>query len=243
MKRLFVSLLALAGIGFAGLASADSDILKPMVFTVLKMRNTAASTVARDPNWATVGQSPTGFADSSVFRRAGTRTSYDTSAAFFAQDYPLPPNLASLTTAFSDTLLPWIMIRVEQDSVRASVDPLLFSGTTSLDSIRVAIEHSPDGGRTWFTCSGTPTYRFDTVFMTSGQDGTQSPTLIGVESIGPEDSATIPIQALRPTTNAYIVNKNVPYIGEPLRIIVGAGAATGQLKLEIGHWQKTSDPD
>lgn len=236
MKRLFVALLALASIVLVGSAAA----LDFGNYTVLKMRNTSASSVARDPNWATPGFSPSGFADSVVFRRGvQTRTVYDTTAAFWANSYPQPPNMSDLTTAAADSILPWIIVRIEQDSVRTATDPLLFTGNSVLgggtDSVRIAVEHSPDGGRTWFSCSGTPTYRFDIVFMTSGQDGLQSPTLIGVEGSPGEDSASIPIKSRVLTSNAYINNFNLPYIGEPLRIIIG-GAYSGQFKISVGHW-------
>lgn len=232
MKRLFVSLLALAGIVYVGSAFA----LDAPAFTTLRMRNTAASATARDPNWATIGNSPSGFVDSVVFRRgATTATVYDTSVAFEANDYTLPPNMATMNAAVGDTVLPWIFLRVRQDSVRTSNDPLLFTGSSSLDSVRFAVEHSPDGGRTWFSCPGTPTYRFDAVYMTSGQDGLQSPTLIGVESSPGEDVAIVPIKASSPNGNAYIVNRNLPYVNEKLRLIIGMDA-TGQFQLEVGHW-------
>ena len=64
----------------------------------------------------------------------------------------------------------------------------------------------------------------------------QDPSLIGVEGSPGEDSATVPLKASYPKIpGAYIVNQNVPYIGEPLRIIVG-GDSNGQFKLEVGGW-------
>jgi hypothetical protein len=203
----------------------------------LIMRNTtAASAVARNANWASP-QGASGFTDSSVFRRgATTRTVYDTTIAYAVLHFALPPHVGNGQVAsLADTVLPWIVLKVGQDTTAYS-----FAGTSGgvTDTIRVAIESSEDGVN-WFSFAGTPTYRFDTVFLTSGQDGLQSPTLYGVEISPGQDFVTIPIKCALAQWDGVVrvMNKTACCSGVFLRFVIG-GAYSGQYKVEAYHWQK-----
>ena len=210
-----------------------------LVWNTLYMRNTSAASVARDPNWTTKGScqtcAPSGFADSSVYRRgATTRTLYDTTRAVRLPDVPWAPNFGNVAmnaAATDTTYLPSFYLRVKQDTTSYS-----FSGTSGLDSVRVAAEVTYDGIN-WFSCQGTPTQRFDTVFMTSGQDGLQSPTIIGVEASPGEDMAQFVFKC-HPSTcvdNVRIVNRSLCLYNGWTRFIIG-GAASGQFTVEMGTW-------
>lgn len=204
----------------------------------LTMRNTtAANATALNRNWAAREGVTAGFTDSTVFRRGvTTRTVYDTTLAYPVSAWPFPPTLgSSLANAVADTSsVPWLLLRVRQDSV--ATGPYAFTGTSGLDSVRVAIEHSNDGIN-WLSCPGTPTHRFDTVFLTSGQDGLQSPTIIGVEASPGEDEVYIPLRchSSQATSNSWIVNRTVCFTGGWVRLIVG-GAYSGQFAIELGSW-------
>lgn len=209
-----------------------------MDWQTLYMRNTNAASAAQNLNWTVKGScqacSPTGYADSTVWRRgATTATLYDTTRALRLQDYPWAPNygnvpMAALTDSSS---LPWLILRVHQDSLSYS-----FTGSSSLDSVRVAAEVSLDG-ITWFSCQGTNTQRFDTVYMTSGQDGLQSPTLIGVEASPGEDMAQFVFKCHPSTTvdNARITNRSLCMYNGYVRFIIGMDA-TGQFTVDMGTW-------
>lgn len=245
MKRTALFAL-LAGLGLASLSpptpalaqdvSAQEENAR-LSFSAIVMRSTNASLVARNPFWPAKTNS-VGFLDSTVFRRAASLTAYDTSAAYLTADFPFPPNFGPTVANVSTTdtsSVPWFMIRVKQDTTSAQ---WATSGMTSasLDSFRVAVEHSYDGV-TWFSCPGTPTRRFDTVYMTSGQDGLQSPTLIGVEGSPGEDAGLIQFSCVpsTATTNAFIVNRSLCLTGEWVRFIFG-GDVNGQFAPEIGTW-------
>lgn len=216
---------------------------------VMYMRNTNAptGTVVRNPNWAAFapGLTGIGYLDSTVFRRAATtRTVYDTSAAYRTDEFPLPPGFGStLGNAVVDTSsIPWIALKVHQDSlsyatvVNGTVTPPVM--TTALDSIRVAAEYSYDGIN-WFSCTGTNTRRFDTVFMTSGADGLQSPTIFGVEASPGEDAAyiTLSCHPSQFSSNAFILNRTLCMVGGYVRFIFG-GAAIGQFAVDVGTWNR-----
>ena len=198
---------------------------------------TAASTVVREQNWAKGGhgQPVTGFGDSVVIRRAGALTAYDTSAAYRTELFAFPSNLGpSLSNALVDTSsVPWLFIRLRQDSISFGTPTL----THGLDSIRVAAETSQDGIN-WFSCPGTNTRRFDTVFLTSGQDGLQNPTLIGVEASPGEDAAfvTLSCHPSQAVTNSFILNRTLCMAGAYVRFIFG-GDYNGQFVAEMGRWQ------
>lgn len=219
-------------VGAQNLSGTNTASLK---YERLIMRNTNAASAVALPAW-TAPQAHTAFLDSSVFRRgATTRTVYDTTMAYPRSKFAFPPqNGLGLPAALQDSILPWIIFKVGQDTTSYS-----FAGTSggATDTFRVAVEWSWDGQQ-WFSCTGTPTYRFDTVFMTSGQDGLQSPTLFGVE-IGPgQDFAEIPFKCRQSTFNGagFITNTQSCMAGNYLRFIVG-GAYSGQYAVSVAHWQ------
>jgi hypothetical protein len=207
-----------------------------LAYETMIMRSTNAASAVALPAW-NVPQGHSAFLDSSVFRRgATTRTVYDTSMAYARAHFAFPPILApGLGLAVQDSVLPWIVVRVGQDTTSYA-----FAGTSGgvTDTIRVAIEWSDDGNN-WFRMPGTPTHRFDTVFMTSGQDGLQSPTLFGVEIAPGQDRVEIPIKCRQSTYNGadFITNLTSCMAGNYLRFIIG-GAYSGQYKLSIASWVK-----
>lgn len=242
----FVATLAtVIASAFAPLAGAQSTSGTPRIggfdWQTVYMRNTAAPTgvTARDPNWTTRGScqgcSPTGFADSTVFRRgATTATVYDTSRAISFSTLPWAPNFGNVAmnaAATDTTYMPQFYLRVLQDTTS-----LAFSGSSALDSVRVAVEVSYDGIN-WFSNQGTNTQRFDTVYMTSGQDGLQSPTLIGVEASAGEDMTQFVFKChpQLTTDNARITNRSLCLYNGWARFVVGMDAS-GQFKLELGTW-------
>lgn len=213
-----------------------------MAIRRLTMRNTSAASVVRNPLWIS-RENSSGFADSNVYRRGSlSGTAYDTTIGYDTSDFPFPPTLGpTQSNAVADTSsVPWFIVRVEQDSV--ATGPYVFSGTSGnnsaivLDSIRVAVEQSYDGIN-WFACSGTPTHRFDTVYLTSGQDGLQSPTLIGVENSFGEDMEVVPFYC-HPSlavNNQVIVNRTLAFGGPYIRFIIGM-RASGQFRIEALTW-------
>lgn len=250
MKRIasLFAAIALAVLAFYSPPASAQDLSgspRPyrLEFETVYMRNTtAASAVARNPFWtAPISlNGANGFTDSLVFRRgATTRTVYDTTVAFPTAKFNYPPNLGRTATSavLDSTDNPWLVLRVSQDTTSYS-----FAGTSggAADSIRFAAEYSYDGIN-WFSCTGTPTVRFDVVFMTSGQDGLQSPTIFGVEASPGEDAVTVVLRAHPGALagNAFIVNRTLPYAGKWCRFIVG-GAYSGQYKFEIASWQETN---
>lgn len=204
----------------------------------LLMRNTSAAASAQQLNWTTKGScqscAPSGFVDSTVFRRgATTATLYDTTRAIRLQDVPWAPNFGNVPMAAltDSSALPWLFMRVRQDTTAYS-----FAGSSTLDSVRVAAEVSLDG-ITWFSCQGTNTQRFDVIYMTSGQDGLQSPTLIGVEASPGEDMAQFVFKCHPSTTvdNTRITNRSLCMYNGYVRFIIGMDA-TGQFAVDIGTW-------
>lgn len=250
-RRIAVTLLTLLSLAIPLAASAQQPATQgfgsQITFRPLWMRNTsAASNIARQANWAFGGETgqPTAgaFADSTVFRRgAGTRTAYDTTVAIARANIAFPPFFGPgfSATARADTLAPWFVLRIEQDTLSYS-----FSGTSggnsTADSIRVAVEYSYDG-ISWFSMPGTPTYRFDTVFLTSGGDGLQSPTIFGVEDVPGGDCVQIPFKCDMGVAAVwgggnYIMNLTGCTAGTYMRFIFGS-ATIGQWKASIGTWQ------
>lgn len=200
----------------------------------LTMRNTSAASVARNPLW-TARENSSGFADSTVFRRgATTATAYDTTIGYDTSDFPLPPHIGPASAAPGDTSGLWLILRVSQDSV--ATGPYVFTGTSGLDSVRIAAEYSYDGTN-WFSCSGTPTRRFDVVYMTSGQDGLQNVTLIGVENSPGEDAALVSLCAVPSlvSSNSFTINRTLAFAGTYVRFIIGEDAS-GQFKVEALTW-------
>ena len=208
-------------------------------FRPLWMRNTSAASVVREANWAKGGKggSVVGFADSIYFRRgATTATAYDTSATYRLADFSFAPvlgNTPSNAAATDTTNIPWIIIRVQQDTLQGA-----FSGTSGLDTIRIAAEVSYDGVN-WFSTSGTPTRLFDTVYMTSGQDGRQSVTLIGVEATPGEDAALVSLTCHpgETTGGTRIINRGLCFTETYVRFIIGMDAS-GQFTALVGAWWK-----
>jgi len=217
-------------------AAATGTRTMSLKWAPLYMRNTAAASTAREPNWAKgyPGSSPSGFADSIVFRRGvTTATVYDTSAAYRIEGFGFPPNIGtSAQNAVIDSAsTPWIVIKVKQDSTSFS-----FTGATGMDSVRVGAEVSQDGIN-WQSCPGTPTHRFDVVYFTSGADGLQNPSLIGVERSPGEDMAIIPFRCHPPlaSSNATIVNRGLCMESGWVRFIIGLDSS-GQYAPEIASW-------
>ena len=242
--RKFISMLVLgacvlgAGASFAQSPTTGTQSSEWYWQRAIMRNTTAASTIARNADWTTSGPASNGaFTDSAVFRRgATTRTVYDTTAAYAVATFPYGPPIGAGyqgSAAAGDTGLVWIVAHVAQDTLSYG-----FAGTSGgvTDTFRVAIEYSNDGVN-WFSCGGTPTYRFDTVFLTSGQDGLQNPTLIGVEISPGQDEAYIPIRCVPRAFNgtAAINNQTACLAGPLMRFIIG-GAYSGQYKFEIGHW-------
>jgi hypothetical protein len=208
-----------------------------MTWNTLFMRSTSAAAAAQQP-WIVKGScqscSPSGYADSSVWRRgATTATVYDTTRALRLTEIPWAPNFGNTAmNALTDsTYLPWAYLRVRQDTTSYS-----FAGTSGLDSVRVAAEVSLDGVQ-WFSCQGTNTQRFDVVYMTSGQDGLQSPTLIGVEASPGEDMAQFVLKCHPSTTvdNVRITNRSLCLYNGYVRFIIGMDAS-GQFAIDLGTW-------
>jgi len=207
----------------------------------VKFRNTTAgSSVARNPVW----DGANGYTDSLVFRHASALpTSYDTSIVYALAKFPLPPTISSggYIPSIADTLLPWIAVRFAQDTTAYGAP---VAGITSgMDSVRVGIEFSNDKVN-WFSAAGTPTYRFDTVFFTSGADGLQSPSLVGVELLGAIDDAMIPIKCrVNQTNGASTVILNSIAIGQwqYARFLFG-GDYIGQFKADIFYWSTSNQP-
>ena len=240
-KRTLLLLLPLLALATPAHAQRATGIPQYGVFQWdrLYVRNTAAATVAHNPNWATTNAgcitcSPTGFADSSVFRRgATTLTAYDTTRAIRLQDVQWSPNFgATPSNALTDSSsLPWLFLRLGQDTTSYS-----FSGTSALDSARIAVEVSQDG-ITWHSCQGTPTQIFDVNFMTAGQDGLQSPSLIGVEQSPGEDMVQFVFKC-HPSTavsNSRIANRSLCMYNGWARFIIGMDGS-GQFKVDAGTW-------
>jgi hypothetical protein len=205
-----------------------------LIFRTLNMRNTSAANNARQPNWTS--SSTAAFADSSIFKRgATTATAYDTTVAIARSDIAFPPIFGpGFPAALQDSILPWFILRVKQDSTAYGN---VAAPSSSLDSVRVAVEWSDDGIN-WNAFAGTPTYRFDVAYMTSGADGTVSPTLIGVELLNSYDTVDIPFKCrLSTITGAGLINNlQACAAGTWLRFIIGMDA-TGQYRCEIGSWQ------
>lgn len=201
--------------------------------TQLKFHNTtAASSVARQPAWS----ASSGYTDSLVFRKAAAApTSYDTTQSFPMSRFPLPPNWGPGTApSIADTLMPWFFIKFSQDTTSYSGSSII----TAMDSVRVWAEFSDDNVN-WFSAPGTPTYRFDVVFATTGADGLVSPTLIGVERLPGIDGATVPFKTrftlgADGATNLIL---NAPYAGQwqYIRFLFG-GDYVGQFKADLLYW-------
>jgi len=241
MKRFAAFLVVLAVLlplqSHAQGLSQSYDWKTIMTWRPMWMRGTSASTVAQNRVWSAggfTGGQTQGFVDSIAFRKIGTLTAYDTSAAFPREHFHYPPQIgAAMGAAVQDSIFPWIVVRVRQDTLSYS-----WTGATGLDSVRVAIEYSYDGVD-WFSCSGTNTYRHDTVFLTTGADGLQSPTLIGVEGTPGEDAVVIPFQCRLSQfkANSFITNVSACVAGNFLRFIVG-GDGIGQFKAEYASWKE-----
>lgn len=239
MKR-FVQLIAaitLLAVAFysppasaQNLSGTNTAQLVPMPVT---FHNTTAGTgIARNPAW----NAKIGYADSTVFRHASALpTSYDTSTSYPLTAFPFPPTFGpAYIPSIADTLFPWIVVKFAQDTVSYIGSP---AGTSAMDSVRVWMEFSNDQVN-WYTATGTPTYRFDVVFATSGADGLQSPTLIGVELLPGSDDAMIPIKARLNQTNgasALILNSVAAGQYSFVRFIFG-GDYIGQFKADILRW-------
>jgi hypothetical protein len=247
VKRALLLLLAVASLFLSIVAPAHAQGVSAATswqaefsWEPLVMRSqAAASTVVRQQFWA-AAQGTSGFADSLVFRRgATTATVYDTTMGYRTHKFGFPPNLGpGLSNALVDTSsVPWVVIRVRQDTTQYQFATGTGLTSSALDSVRVGAEHSYNG-IVWYSCSGTNTYRFDTVFFTSGEDGLQSPSLIGVEGVNSEDAASVvlkchPSQAV---LGAQITNRTLCFAGEYVRFIIG-GDYTGQFVVEAGSWK------
>jgi hypothetical protein len=243
MKRFAVLTLALLALTLPYAAQAQVAERQNwgsfLSFKPVYMRNTNAPTgsVARNPYWnasSYVGGTTTGFADSAFFRRgAATATLYDTTGVVATASIPLPPIYGpGFGAALNDSTLPWFILRVSQDSTAYGG---VAAASSSLDSVRVAVEWSVNG-IDWNAMAGTPTYRFDTVYLTSGADGTQNPTLVGVELLNSYDTVDIPFKCRMSTVNGAGLIVNTQACEVPLiRFIVGMDA-TGQFKVEMGTW-------
>jgi len=206
-------------------------------FSRVRMRNTSAAAVALNPSWAT-NASNSGYVDSTVFRRGGvTPTAYDTSTAFTAADYPIPPGVGTSSGTVDTSGVPWIVVRVRQDTLAFGFTGV--SGSAISDSIRVGIEYSADG-ILWFPAQGTPTYRFDTVYFTSsGSGGGQMVSLIGTEPAAGAEQWTVPLRChpgVGPN-EPFNVGRSMCMCGEFMRIII-SGRITGQYALEVGSWKR-----
>lgn len=241
MKRFVVPLIALFALLSPLIARAQHSEAQNwgtfISFHTVWMRNTSAAAVARQGNWSVGGFSggtTSGFADSSVFRRgAATATLYDTSCAIPVVTIPLPPLFgAGFPAALQDSVLPWFIFRVGQDTLAYGSGA---TTTTGMDSIRVAVEVSYDGVD-WYAMGGTPTTRFDTVYLTTGSDGTQSPTLVGVEVTPGMDHADVSFKCRASTYDGVGTIMNLEACQYPfIRFIIGIDSS-GQYKVEIGTW-------
>lgn len=237
MKR-FGSLLAVLACLIVPLtASAQYPSSASARLTPLPLRfMTTSSSGVLNPVWLKNAS----HIDSTVFRKGSlTITSrFDTTAAYAFNRFPFPPNIAQsgyLPSAVGDSIQPWFFLRVHQDSTTGN-----FALPCGLDSVRAAVEVSNDRVN-WYSCSGTPTYRFDTVFMTSGQDGLQNPTVIGVELLGFSDDVLIPFKVGLIASNgatALIANKLLYGQYDYFRLIIG-GDYIGQFAAEILRWDAT----
>jgi len=206
----------------------------------VKFHNTtAASSVVRNAAW----NAQSGYTDSLVFRKASAApTSYDTSVTYVISKFPLPPTFGpAYIPSIADTLLPWIIVKFAQDTT-AYADGTAGSGRTSaMDSVRVWAEFSNDNIN-WFSATGTPTYRFDVAFVTTGADGLVSPSLVGVELGPPADDAMVPIKVRLNQTNgasALILNSITVGPYSYMRLLFG-GDYIGQFKADILYWSTSS---
>jgi len=234
VKRFLPLLLVLLSLPVCTIAQETTPQGAEIQWEPLVMRSTSAASVARNAFWPSAKGS-SGFADSIVFRRGvDTRTVYDTTMGYHASYFRFPPTFGQvLQNALVDTTTtPWLMVRVRQDTLQ-------YGGTTitsGLDSVRVGAQVSPDGIN-WTSVSGTPTQRFDTVFMTSGQDGVQAATLIGVEDNPGADLASVKLSChpSQAAVDDHIINRTLCLCGQYIRFIIGGGYS-GQFVVEAGRW-------
>lgn len=239
MKRIHSALAALTAVALLAVAAPpahaqDLSGLKPSQLFPMPMlfHNTNAGSVARNAAW----NAKIGYLDSTVFRHASALpTSYDTTISYsIPKDFPLPPTFGpAYIPSIADSLFPWIFVKFAQDTTSYA-----FTATSGMDSVRVWAEFSNDNVN-WYTAAGTPTYRFDVVFATSGADGLQSPTLIGVEQLGGMDEAVIPFKCrVNQSNGAASTILNAPFIGqwEFVRFIFG-GDYIGQFKATAYRWK------
>ena len=250
MKRFVALLFLAASVLYVPIAGAAINQMAPakayplsgttpnagMVPLQLKFRNTtAASSVARNALWTALS----GYTDSTVFRHASALpTSYDTTISYPFTSLGLPPTFGpGYVPAIGDSLFPIAILRFGQDTL--SYGAVASGITSALDSVRVALQVSDDNVN-WYTCSGTPTYRFDTVFMTSDPvDGLQDPTLVGVELASMVDAVVIPFKCrLNQTNGATAMIANSPFLGQwrYFRFVFG-GDYIGQFGAELLRWQ------
>lgn len=244
MKRLFVALLAFAGIAFSGLASAQeisgtSLFQTRIVWQRLDFRNTSAATTARVANWA-APKNTIGFADSNVYRK-GTAglTTYDTTMAYPVQSFAIPNGAFAQQVTGADTLIvPWLIIRMRQDTT--SNVATLGAVPTALDSFRVGAQVSMDGVN-WVNANGTPTRAFDSVYFTSSEDGTQLVDLAAAEPVLGADFAQVTLGCTPSTVVAGgspIINKTLCLCGMYVRFIFG-NDGVGQFAVDAGTFEKT----
>lgn len=197
------------------------------------LRSTSAASVAQQRFWA-ASRNTAGFADSTVFRKASaTITSrLDTTMAYSTSRFGLPPSIGAFTTQ-TDSTQAWLVVRVRQDTTSYA-----YASNSVMDSVHVSAEYSYNGIN-WFSCSGTPTYRFDVNFIASGEDGLQNTSLIGVENSPGEDAAHVVYKHVSALlgAQAFIVNKQLPFAGNYIRFIVG-GDTLGQFTVDLGFWKR-----
>ena len=249
MKNRFVAallFLALLVVPHTSHAQSVSTGKAKFSFAPLYMRNTSAASVAREVDWTkgAPGAPAPGFVDSVTFSvGAATATDRDTTVAISTASLPMPPHsttTAGGTTSLIDTTfasrMPWIAIRVRQDTTRYS-----FSGTSTMDSFYVAAQVSYDGV-TWLNVNGTPTVTFETTNGAAGADGTV-PVLAGPygEISAGADAATATFDCLtnlitRVSNSGWIINRSLCMANAMVRFLVNMDGS-GQYVVELGSWK------
>lgn len=245
MKRLVASLATvLCALAFHSPPAAAQATPYVFKFERMGFRNTAASTVTRDPNWTKTFRENgvnTGFADSSVFRKGtATATSVDTSRAYIVSDFLPPPTYysrggapgaraqATRGNTGPSTLGAGLLDSVVVDTTDVSpwlelivrqdsvtTGPYVLGLPTTFDSIYVAAQFSYDGV-IWNNVQGTPTRAFSAVLVTSNPvDGLQPPAVAATESSPGVDEVHLAFQ-YHPS---LIQNGQAPIINRSLGMV------------------------